>query len=188
MTGQCDRLRFERRPLVQFIGINSIAALAVRILRPGAVFSRLQDSGSARCQPETAAAARSVRNASNRVFRAVQIFLCCIRVSTARAFSMGVSGYQCDEPDVFDLANDSIAANSASLQPLEAKLRRSPETPGISGCFDTFRNVVRDFRLPSVIDSSRILLGTIIQINPPSRHRSQYRNVSDGRRASPIFP
>ena len=134
-TGQPFAIR--ATPLAPFIVINSIAVLAVRLLHPDAVFSRLQDSVSARCQPETAAAARSVRNANNRVFRAVQIFLCCIRVSTVRVFSMGASDYQCDEPDVLDLANDLIVANSASLQPLEAKLRRSPETPRVIKCRDT---------------------------------------------------
>lgn len=172
MTGQGDHLQFERHPLVLFIGINSIAVLAVRYLRPDAAFSRLQDSGSARCQPETAAAARSVRNASNRVFRAVQIFLCFIRVSTARVFSMSTSDYQCDEPDFFDLANDLIVANSASLQQLEAKLQRSSKTPRVVKCRDMIGNAAEDFSSPSVIDSPWVLSGAVIPINPPSQHRS----------------
>lgn len=85
---------------------------------------------------------------------------------------MSASDYQCDEQDLFDLANDSMVASSASLQPLEAKLQRSPETPRVIGCLDTIGNAAEDLSSLSVIDSPWILSGAVSPINPPSQHRS----------------
>ena len=120
--------------------------------------------------------------------QAVWIFLCCISVSTIAVFLMSDSDYQYNEPDFFNLANDSIVANSVSPQSLVAIPQRLPKTPRVIRRLYTFRKETKDIRLPSVIDFPQILPRTVIPINPPSQHRSRYRNASNGGRVSPIFP
>ena len=85
---------------------------------------------------------------------------------------MSASDYQCDEQDFFDLSNETMVASSALLQPPEAKLQRSPETPQVIGCLDKIGNAAEDLSSLSVIDSPWILSGVVSLINPPSQHRS----------------
>ena len=65
---------------------------------------------------------------------------------------MSDSDYQYDELDFFDLANDSIVANSVSPQSLVVIPQCLPKTPRVIGCFDTFRNEAKDISLSSVIN------------------------------------
>ena len=97
---------------------------------------------------------------------------------------MSKSDYQYNELDFFNLAND----NSVSPQSCLAIPQRLPKTPWVIRRLDAFRNEAKDIGLPLMIDFPQILPRTIIPINPPSQHRSLYRNVSICGRASPIFP
>ena len=136
MTGQGDHLHLSDIPSFNSLELPRPPFLPFNPLDLGAAFPHCHGGGiTSRCRRKTVADG-SVRNASNRVFRAVQIFLCFIMISTGRVFFRSASDYQCDEQDFFDLANDSIVASSASLQPLEAKLQRSPETPQFIGCLN----------------------------------------------------
>ena len=65
---------------------------------------------------------------------------------------MSDSDYQYDKPYFFNLANNSIVANSVSPQSLVVIPQRLPKTPRVIGCFDTFRNEAKDISLSSVIN------------------------------------